>query len=68
MIIPNKLDRKKSFKPIEQADLDAHLLSVSAICHKLKSTYIYFPSWEEVAAETFLKDDADDQEEGENGE
>jgi hypothetical protein len=68
MIIPNKFDKKKSFKPIEQADLDAHLLSVSAICHKLKSTYISFPSWEEIASETFLQDDPDDQEEGENGE
>jgi hypothetical protein len=66
MIIPNKFDKKKSFKPIEQADLDAHLLSVSAICHKLKSTCVSFPSWEEIASETFLQDDADDQEEGEN--
>jgi hypothetical protein len=69
MIIPNKLDKKKKpFKPIGQDDLDEHLLSVSAICHKLKSTYASFPSWEEMAAETFLQDDADDQEEGENGE
>jgi hypothetical protein len=66
MIIPNKLDKKRPFKPIEQADLDAHLLSVSAICHKLKSTYVRFPSWEEIASETFLQDDADDQEEVQN--
>jgi hypothetical protein len=62
MIIPNKLDKKKSFKPMGQGDLDAHLLSVSAICHKLKSAYVYFPSWEEIATETFLQDDADDRE------
>jgi hypothetical protein len=66
MIIPNKLDKKKSFKPIEQADLDAHLLSASAICHKLKSTYVSFPGWQESALETFLQDDADDQEEVED--
>jgi hypothetical protein len=68
MIIPNKLDKKKSFKPIEQADLDAHLVSVASICEKLKSSYIRFPSWEEIAAETFLQDDADDREEVEHDE
>jgi hypothetical protein len=67
MIIPNKLDKKKkSFKPIEQADLDAHLISVASICEKLKSAYAHFPSWEEMASETFLQDDADDQEEVQN--
>jgi hypothetical protein len=54
MIIPNKLDKKKSFKPIEQADLDAHLLSVSAICRKLESTYVNFPGWEEIASEVVV--------------
>ena len=68
MIIPNKLDKKKSFKSMEQADLDAHLLSVSAICHKLKSTHVNFPSWEEIASETFLQDDADDQDDVQNDE
>ena len=49
VIIPNKLDKKKSFKPIEQADLDAHLLSVSAICRKLEVDLRKFPGWEEIA-------------------
>jgi hypothetical protein len=66
MIVPNKLDRKKSFKPIEQADLDRHLLAVSAICHKLKDACIYFSAWEEISEETFIIDEADNYHDHEN--
>ena len=68
MVIPNKLDKKKSFKPIMHNDLEVHLKSVSLIRERLKTAHIYFPSWEAAAIETFSHNDEKDQEETAPGE
>jgi len=62
MIVPNKLDRKKSFKPIEHADLEAHLKAVSEIRVQLKHVYISLPGWEESALATLPPEE--DEEDG----
>lgn len=49
MIIPNILDKKKSFKPIEHSDLEAHLIAVSILRAQLSRFVFDFPALEEDA-------------------
>jgi hypothetical protein len=53
MIVPNSLDRRQKFKPIEQSDLESHLRAVLLIEERLKTFTIYFPSLAESASLTF---------------
>ena len=53
MIIPNELDAKKTFNPIKEVDLEAHLKSLSQVREKLKHVSVNLQHWKEIAQETF---------------
>jgi hypothetical protein len=66
MIVPNKLDKRKSFKPIEHADLEAHLKAVLLVRNRLEIACSYLTSWEEIAWETFSDDENEDQDQNQD--
>ncbi len=53
MIIPNTLDKRQKFKPIELSDLLSHIKQVSLILERLEYFTSQFPALAQIASQTF---------------
>jgi hypothetical protein len=53
MIIPNILDKRQKFKPIELSDLLSHITQLALILERLKYFTSQFPALVEIALQTF---------------